>query len=219
MIQNTFRFPDDLYWRLREMAGDNRLSKNAQALILLDEGLEAHGYQRAETAAEEQPKARAPDADLGGTRPKMDDEKAAQAKQMIADGLEIADVAAHFGVHRSTLYNYIGATGRIGSPEVKMTAAKKAEAWRLRAEGMPGDEVAEALGVSVATLYKHIGPIGRAHKLTEDQVRRIKVRLAPKPGEPRGEPDSTLALEFGVSPRTIGLIRHGRTWRHVVIEA
>jgi hypothetical protein len=47
-------------------------------------------------------------------------------------------------------------------------------------------------------------------KLTEDAVREIRRRYFEK-----GHTFEALAEAFGVSPQTIGLAVHRRTWRHV----
>ena len=49
-----------------------------------------------------------------------------------------------------------------------------------------------------------------AAKLTEDAVREIRRRFFEK-----GHTFESLAAEFGVSPQTIGLAIHRKTWAHV----
>lgn len=48
-------------------------------------------------------------------------------------------------------------------------------------------------------------------KLTDDQVREIKKRLA------NGETQTSIAAVFGVSPRAISDIYCGKTWGHIIL--
>jgi group I intron endonuclease len=54
------------------------------------------------------------------------------------------------------------------------------------------------------------GSANHAAKLTEDDVRAIRARLA------TGERGRHLAAEFGVVESVVSLIKSGRTWRHVL---
>lgn len=63
--------------------------------------------------------------------------------------------------------------------------------------------------------YRHgTAPIGsqrKTSKLTEDQVRDIKVRLA------AGESTRSVSADYGVSSAAIHHIKAGRAWRHVAV--
>lgn len=56
------------------------------------------------------------------------------------------------------------------------------------------------------------GERNHTSKLTSEQVRQIKVRLA------RGDPGAPLAREYGVSKHAVWSIKHGFTWAHVEIS-
>ena len=58
-----------------------------------------------------------------GPKPKWTPEKEALARELIATGMPLAEVAGRLGMHRTTLHHYVGDTGRPGAIKPKAAAA------------------------------------------------------------------------------------------------
>jgi group I intron endonuclease len=80
---------------------------------------------------------------------------------------------------------------------------------RMRANGQMGRGKPKSAEHRAKIGAKQVGSGNHAAKLTEDQVREIKRRLA------LGEKGYVLAAEFGVGGSVISNIKNGRVWRHV----
>lgn len=84
-----------------------------------------------------------------GPNPKMGPQDEEDARRMIARGDDIEDVAAHFGVHRTTLWKHIGPAGTRSPLTVEQVRQIKA-----RPPGETHVAVAREFGVSPATIMR-----------------------------------------------------------------
>ena len=170
VTQNTIRFPDGMYTRIGELASEDGKSVSAQVLSLLDEALQAHGgYQR------DVPKPRTREA-RGGAPPKLNAAQLAVAQQMLDSGSEFDEVAAHFRVHKNTLWRHIGPAGR-----ASVLTEDQAREIKRRLTPKPG----ETRGESGAALAREFG-------VSEPAISAIKTgrawrNVAAEPAEDAGK--------------------------------
>jgi hypothetical protein len=108
----------------------------------------------------------------------------------------------------------------------KLVSAASKEAWRAKGDAIvaaqnAGKAKPEARGRyadSQRIVWSRPGRVkqqclSHAEKLTEADVRDIKIRLA------RGETQTSIGKLYGVGQPYVSLIKKGRSWRHVTITA
>jgi group I intron endonuclease len=126
------------------------------------------------------------------------------------------DEAKALGLAYNSAPRADGNTGMKHTPETRAkvaaasSAAVRTEDWRRHAgEAQRGRIITESHRAKIGAMKRGEG--NHNAKLTEDDVRQIKQRLA------TGEMVRSIADDFGVDQSVVGKIKQGRRWTHVVI--
>lgn len=155
----------------------------------------------------------------GHPRPsKLTAEQKAEVRRLRAGGWKLVQLAHKFGVSGCTVVR-ICKPDRPPPPPGILTPEQVAELRALAAAGHTQRALAERFGVSQSCVCHAVTgktwadaggqPVRRGSKrvLTAGQVRQMRAQLA------AGCSQTELAAGFGVSPKTVAHIVHGRTWR------
>ena len=142
-------------------------------------------------------------------------ERDATIVQMIDNGVDIRCIAEMFSLSRERVRQVIIAQGRKSNAQVH----RKKETKLRRSRNLKKCKCGKTLGENLRRKYEavqckecylqSIRHLTTNSKLTIDQVLQIDSRLN------RGDSQSDIAAEFGITPGAVGHIQTGRCWSKV----